>query len=787
MKHFKVVLMVSLHVISVACINAALKEVNIISPEIEQKGDTISYLVASFMDENDRTIGDIMKKLPGIEVQENGQIFYQNTLISKFCIEESDLLQGRYDIATQNMEARDVYSIEVLENNQGIKVNLKLKKSAKGAFISNALLGAGLSPVLWSGEIAAMYFTQDKQNIITYKGNNTGNDVCAEQRMLYSQKSDEKPDEGLLSVQSPSSPSISRKRYLFNQANAFSFNSLWKVSPDYQINANINYVNDRIDKSSIARTDYYLLRGFTVEETLNSRSYVNRADADIQLNVNKNKFSMNNTLKLEGGWNSERGELKEMDIRQQLEKPDYDISNSFKLVKNYKKIVLQVSSYNRYFSIPHSLTVQPASLYEMLFESAADFQAMRQKSTTNRFVSNTAVSVRTGKGNLRQRYTLNFRADLRRLDSELSLEQQNTAPSTSMKLASDSLRNSLLWNKFEWIFTPSYTYNIHNWKFSLNLPVNFTNVFISNRLTQRDENNPRLFFSPSLEILCKLSAYWNFKSTAKFSRGFGGINNEYTGYIMRSYRSLVRNEGDLYETATQKYDLNLYYRNPIRSLFGNFGLTYTGTKANLLYGNSFVGILRVQKSIAHTNYKEGVTAQLNVNQAIDAIASTVKLGGTYTLSTSSQLTQGRIFDVNLQQYTISPGIETRLNSWSGFSYRFNYAESRNIINNDKSILKPIHTTSQNIRINLFPVKNLVVDLSYEYFQNSAIVFGSRTMRFGDIGAKYQWRRMEFLLDYTNVFNSKQYTSISYTNISSYYYAYNLRPAEILLRVRFRLK
>jgi len=312
-------------------------------------------------------------------------------------------------------------------------------------------------------------------------------------------------------------------------------------------------------------------------------------------------------------------------------------------------------------------------------------------------------------------------------------------------------------------------------------------MLINNRLTQKDENNPRLFFTPSLEILCKLSAYWDFKSTAKYSQGFGGINDEYTGYIMRSYRSLVRNEGDLYETATQKYDLNLYYRNPIRSLFGNFGLTYTSTKANLLYGNNFVGILQVQQSIAHTNYIEGVTAQLNVNQAIDAIASTIKLGGTYTISTSAQLTQGRIFDVNLQQYTISPEIETRLNSWAGFSYQFNYAGSRNIINNDKRILKPLYTASQNIQINLFPVENLVLDLSYEYFQNSAIVFGSRTMLFGDIGAKYRWKRMEFLLDYTNIFNSKQYTSISYTNISSYYYAYNLRPAEILLRVRFRLK
>ena len=779
----------------------ALKEVKITPPKIRQKGDTVSYLVDSFLDKNDRTIEDVMKKLPGIEVKDNGQILYQSIPINRLYIEGLDLLQGRYGLATKNIEAKDVQSVEVLENHQAIKalrdkviseqaaINLKLKESAKGILTSNALLGAGLSPLLLSGEITAMYFAKGNQNISTYKGNNTGNDVSAEQRMFYSFDSFQQQDGGLLNVQSPSSPSISQKRYLFNRANALTFNNLWKTSNDYQITANVHYLNDRIDKSSFARTEYFLPGNelVKIEETLNSRSYVNHANADIQLRADNEKFYLNNTLKFEGGWDNERGDAISRDtVRQRLEKPNYGVNNTFELIKNYENTALRISSYNGYSTLPHTLTVQPV-LYGNLFDSSGGFHSMQQKATNNRFSSNTRVSGGIDKGNLHQDYALNFRADLRRLDSELSLLSQETGNPAGMETSPDSLRNNLQWNKLEWILSPQYTYNYNEWRFSLQLPLNYTWLFINDHLTEKERHNRRLFFNPSLRIQYKLSAYWDFSSFASYSQGIGGINNEYTGYIMRSYRSLMRNEGDLYETQSQNYSLNLNYRNPIRSLFGNAGINYFNTKANLLYGYDFSGILQVQQSLAYPHHTEGLSAQLGVNQAIDAIASTVRIGGSYALASSSQLSQGKILLLNQQQYSITPEISTRIRSYSTFSYRLRYAESSSKIKNDNRELQPMHTLSQNIQVNVFPIKNLTVNLGYEYFYNSTIVFGSRTMSFGDIGIKYNRNKMEFLLDYTNIFNSKQFISASYNDTGSYYYAYDLRPTEVLLRIRFKLK
>jgi hypothetical protein len=778
----------------------SLKEVKITPPKIRQRGDTINYLVDGFIDKNDRTIGDVLKKLPGIDVKESGQILYQNEPINKMYVEGLDLLGGRYGIATNNIQAKDVQSVEVLENHQPIKalkdrilseqaaLNLKLKDSAKGTITSNGLLGAGASPLLLAGEITAMYFTKGRQNITTYKGNNAGNDVSRDLNSFYSSSANQmQSGGGLLSVQSPSSPSISQKRYLFNRANAFTFNNLWKLKNDYQLNANIHYLNDRIDKSSLDHTEYYLPGDnlVRIEEKINSRLYSNRADAEFQLSGNKDKFYLNNLFKLTGNWDNEQGNAIGADsVRQSLKKPNYGINNTFDWVKNYEKTALSINSFNGFSTLPHTLTVTPV-LYNNLFEPTSHAESMRQSVTLNHFRSITTASAGYEKGNLSQNYGLSFRADVQHLNSDLT-SPPDPLP-TREGASPDSLRNDLQWNKLEWLFTPRYTYIYDDWRLSLSLPLNYTALFIDDEVRNEKENDTRLYFNPSFSLQYKISAYWDTYANASYSNGMGGISNEYAGYIMRSYRNLMRSEGDLYETKYQSYSINLNYRNPIRSLFGNARLSYSNNKANLLYGYDFDGILQVQKSLALPNRGEGISADFNVNKALDFLSSTIRLGGAYSTSTSSQLVQGEIIKYGSERYSLTPAINAKIQSWSSLSYSITFSESQTKLKSGSNDLDPIRTISQRANLNIFPLKGLTVNLEYEYFYNNAIASGSRTMSFGDVGLRYKWNKLEFLLNYTNVFNSKQYISASYNDISSYYYAYDLRPAEVLLSVRFKIK
>ena len=121
-----------------------LKEVIVTAKKIRQSGDTISYSAAKYRGKNDKTLEDLLRKMPGIEVKSDGQITYNGQWINEFYIEGLDMLGGNYGVATRNIDANDIGSVQVLQNHQDVKLlqgvksgnapamNIKLKQNALG-------------------------------------------------------------------------------------------------------------------------------------------------------------------------------------------------------------------------------------------------------------------------------------------------------------------------------------------------------------------------------------------------------------------------------------------------------------------------------------------------------------------------------------------------------------------------------------------------------------------------------------------------------------------------------
>ena len=78
-----------------------LKEVSVKSDKVHERGDTVSYVVGAFANSNDRSIGDVIAKMPGFDVDKSsGKISYEGKPISKFYIEGLDMLGGKYGVAS---------------------------------------------------------------------------------------------------------------------------------------------------------------------------------------------------------------------------------------------------------------------------------------------------------------------------------------------------------------------------------------------------------------------------------------------------------------------------------------------------------------------------------------------------------------------------------------------------------------------------------------------------------------------------------------------------------------
>ena len=242
-----------------------LDEVRVKAPKMEMKGDdTVSYNVASFRSQEDMVIEDVLRKLPGITVRDNGQILYKAKPIAGLTIDGMDLLKGRYGIATRNISPDHIASVEILENHQAIKalkdlvpsdktyINLKLKASSRGVFLLSAAAGGGYGDGgLWNAEAAPMYFGHSSQHILTGKTNNTGDDLAYELEDLTSGTGRLNLTSGtgrlnpvLSSATLASPPAIDKDRYYRNTSHSASLNELFRTSGGTDINLNLSYLND---------------------------------------------------------------------------------------------------------------------------------------------------------------------------------------------------------------------------------------------------------------------------------------------------------------------------------------------------------------------------------------------------------------------------------------------------------------------------------------------------------------------------------------------------------------
>jgi len=99
-----------------------LKEVVVKPPAVRRYGDTLSYNVSDFQVESDRSIGDVIARMPGISIDENGRIKYQGKPINRYYIDNLNLLDNRYGLVNNNLPYDKVLSVEVFENHQPIRI-----------------------------------------------------------------------------------------------------------------------------------------------------------------------------------------------------------------------------------------------------------------------------------------------------------------------------------------------------------------------------------------------------------------------------------------------------------------------------------------------------------------------------------------------------------------------------------------------------------------------------------------------------------------------------------------
>ncbi|EEX51432.1 hypothetical protein HMPREF6745_3093, partial [Prevotella sp. oral taxon 472 str. F0295] len=92
-----------------------LKEIVVKSTRLYAQEDTINYNVSSFLSKNELSLGDVLKKMPGITVGESGEISVKGKPVKHLYIEGMDMMKDRYGIATNNIDPNAIATVQVFQ------------------------------------------------------------------------------------------------------------------------------------------------------------------------------------------------------------------------------------------------------------------------------------------------------------------------------------------------------------------------------------------------------------------------------------------------------------------------------------------------------------------------------------------------------------------------------------------------------------------------------------------------------------------------------------------------
>ena len=753
-----------------------LKEVTVKADRIREQGDIITYNVGSFAQQQDRSIGDVLKRMPGINVESSGKIQYQGEDINKFYIEGSDLLGGKYGIATNGISHEDVGAVEVMENHQPMQVlsgisfsdkaaiNLKLKNKAKATWTFHGDAGGGYSwqpeGAIWDGELFAMAVMSNFQNITTFKTNNIGEDLSAQATDFFAARRGTDLHR-YVGVSLPGVPNLSRKRTLFNRSALVSTNSLWKLGQG-EFKTQIDYSFNRVKAEAANITTYYLNEGNrVVTEDRNGVDRSHSLSGKFIYELNQKTAFINNTLKTNIDWDDiSLGVSGSLSNNQTASLPDYYAGNDFKLIKRFNgRHLITFISKNEWESLPQTLSVSMNDGF------------MRQQVKDHAFYTNERAAYAFSVKGITISLEGGVKGYFRSLNTELPDMPEEISGTTT---------NVLNTNYLTVYATPKLEYWVRRVNFSLNAPVSFAHYTFDKALANRSE----IYFSPSLSM--------NWKPNNRFSMDMRGgtgrspmkLNLIQPGYMMTNYRSFRRGVDDFYNSTSQNVSVNLSYKHTRRGVFANvFAMQSWShnpyTLAQQLYGDYVVYSYTSAKSDGKMLMASG-----NIGKTLDFMRGSANINGSFSRNESYLISENNSVNSVGTSWSAGAKINGALLRWLSFDYRFDFSSSRLAMNSSNASW--LGSMENEFLLNIMPHKKWEWHISGEHYRNELSTDNFKNVFLLDTKLIFKLsKRLELSSSLSNIFNQRTYNYITYNQLTSFESQRWLRGRELLISISLR--
>ncbi|MDR1682774.1 MAG: hypothetical protein LBS25_05235 [Candidatus Symbiothrix sp.] len=753
-----------------------LRDVVVTAPDILVKRDTLVFRVQQYADAQDRTIADVLKKMPGIEVAQSGEIRYNGIPINKFYIEGNDLLEGRYGLASNNISYKDIQNVELMENHQPVRalqgieyseqagLNLRLKQSAKLRWAGVINGGLGFSPMLYDASLFAMRIARKLQSVETVRVNNTGWNP-ASQNQVYSSDDlfgsplayNTVPD--YITAGNYSTP-IEDRRIRFNSSYLFNTTNSLKINDNYDAKAALMYVRDKLNLDHHSGTDYLdnSISPFYESEQLQILAHT--ISGQFTLKSNKPSMYLKENLSVDFSGNSAISDIAGLyNLGQTADKPIFEARNELQIVKRINNRILTVASSNSIVNKPHSLSVE------------SEEKQYNQDVTATAFQSVTEVSYGWvfGRWQVRGRAGVDYSHN--RIESRLTGIDVGDFPSANnsrLSVTNLYVRPEAVYENRRWWFNPHVSLNYYGCDFENHTAKAFGIV------------------SPAVFARYKFSAQWEMSADARYVVNHPSQITFYQGIVMNDYRNISVGEPSYKLNYGSSAALSLRYRNPISSVFANVGATYERNQSPLMTSQLFLSDLIVSGYSPISNRSETYRVNGGISKGLVSGRLRIGLDAGYVEASAASLRNNDIVPHRLSVVSVAPSLKGTLLKWIAAEYSLSASRNELVIAGNSAESESINW-KQKLTASLFPTKTIQAFVGAEHYHTKFNDNTADNLILFDVGTRWTvFGKVDINLSATNLLNDTRYRYTRHETLSKTVYQYRIRPRNAMLSVQIRI-
>lgn len=739
------------------------------------KRDTVTYNIERFADGTEVKLEDILKKLPGIEVDDsNGSIKYKGKSIETITLDGDNLFDSNYTIGSKNINFEMIDQVEAIDNYQTNPLLININRGDKVSL--NVKLKKNILNVSGSAGYASGYFDDKKQvydfsgNLVTlfnnlksfstFEFNNLGQAGINDFSTKDSEFKYKKTIDDIYT-----SASLPKNRWNFNDHVLGSLNLIYKQNSSTSFKVNYDISNDEILMRENSRNSYQA-------ENL---SFVNNSSTGISKSILKNFFNgefnylpskklrVNSVFTLDNKRDFQNGFYR---FNAQENTRDLSFEQFFlKSVTNVTRVFKNEDVLDIFFNIS-SFDGKDNQIFSPRLPVIDFYSLQNVKSKKNTLSGYFNYYKKIKKIKIIQ--SMGFKGYDLNLDSTLDENTlfNNEINNVSYKDRSFFANTSLKFNYQKWSFETKLNFEEKIFKFKNETKNSFNSQFLVG-------NESKINYAFNIKDF--ISANFEYRKKPILE------NYLYQNFIRTSYNSVQKNliTNDL---QTVKSTGIKFWHNDIENQF----LINTYLNYNNESGQYFSN-LNLDNDLISTIYffspreSNQFTHLFSLSKLIFPLKLKVKINTLYTRSNYLNIINNDEREVNVQNFNFTFGLNSAFSS----KIRFENETTLGFLNFRSDVVTKNTSIRNKFTFVLIPFKSFsLINEFYTYVPNKV---EKSTFNFLDITARYLpiKTKYSFSLSIRNLLNVKSYVNTFTTDYSQMVQSIPLLPFHFSLGGSYR--